>query len=84
MRKYRSPTTALIGLVEKKAQQLLDARIEAAVVEYAEICMNPVDFRDIEARIADAKKGGFPPPPRWRQDAVTVEAVPEAQGNFRF
>ena len=64
----------------------MDARIDAATVEYAEILLNidNVNFNDIDQRISEAKRDGFPPEPRWRQDAKTVNDIPEAKGNFRW
>lgn len=74
----------------------MDARIDAATVEYTEILMNieNIDFREIEKRIADAKRGGFPPTPKWREGyrnppedlsmKSTVADVPEARGNFTW
>jgi hypothetical protein len=70
MRKHKSPATSHLELVRKKANQLRDARIDAAIVEYAEILMDweHVDFNDIDTRISEAKAGGFPPVPRWREE----------------
>ena len=85
-RKHRTSTTNLLSLVTKRANELRDARIDAAIVEYTEILMNweSVDFRDLEARISDAKQGGFPPEPRWHANMKTVENVPEAKGDFKW
>lgn len=86
MRKHRSSTTAHYDLVYKKLRELMDARIDAATVEYAELLMtiDDVDFADIERRISEARQGGFPPQPKWRSDMKTVSEVPAAKGNFTW
>lgn len=80
-------------MVWRKLNELRLARIEAAVVEYAELGTNldNVDFNDIDRRISEAKQGGFPPLPQWRKthstdwkSKPTVEDVPEAKGSFTW
>ena len=74
------------ALVFQKLRHLLDARIDAAHVEYTELMreLDDVDFNDIDSRISAAKSGGFPPEPKWKSDSKTVEQVPEAKGNFTW
>lgn len=69
MRKHRSVVVDKLALVTELANQLRNARIDAAVVEYAEILMDPetVDPDEIRKRISQAKRSGFPPQPKWQQ-----------------
>ncbi len=69
MRKHHSATTTHYGTAWKKLDELRLARIDAAVVEYTEFLMDldNIDFNEIDRRIADAKRGGFPPVPKWQE-----------------
>jgi hypothetical protein len=69
VRKHNSGTTTHYAEAWRKLDQLRLARIDAAVVEYAELGMDldNIDFNDIDRRIADAKRGGFPPIPKWQE-----------------
>ena len=86
MRKHTSSTTSHYKLAQKRIRELMDARIDAATVEYTELLVNidSVEFADIERRISEARQGGFPPPPKWRTDAKTVVDVEEARGSFTW
>lgn len=86
MRKFHSSTTNHYQMVWRKLNQLRDARIDAAVVEYTELItdIDNIDFNDLDRRIAEAKAGGFPPEPKWRKNYRTVEDVPEAKGKFTW
>lgn len=68
MRKHHSSTTQHYERARKLADELRLARIDAAVVEYAELLMDidNFDFADAERRLREAKMcSGFPPTPKW-------------------
>jgi hypothetical protein len=88
MRKHKSSTVVQLNLLLKKANELRDARIDAAIVEWTEIVNNPdeVDFNDLDRRLSEARQGGFPPEPRWRREVQHERRslAPDAKGNFTW
>lgn len=81
MRKHHSSTTTHYDIARRKARELKEARIEAAVCEYAEILMDidNFDFNEVDERIASARQGGLPPRPKW-QERVRKEREQRKEG----